>query len=320
MRALTRELPSASPDHRSFTRHTWFVLAFTLGVVLFGALVRITGSGAGCGQHWPSCQGEIIHLPRRVSTWIEYTHRLTSALCGLLALWLAIRSLFEFGPRHPVRRTLLVTCVLMAVEGLIGRELVRAGLVGQDASLRRAIIMPLHLVSTSALTASLALAAWWSRPPSPESRPAGTGLRVLTYGAAGWLLLVSATGAVTALGDTLYPVSTPELRARIAEAANPALHFLERVRAVHPLLALIAAVSTIVLATRASDRSLSSGARSLGRAVLALTLSQVVAGTLNVLLSAPAWLQLVHLLLASLLWVGLVLLGTELSAPRTTPR
>lgn len=319
MRALTSELPSASPDHRSFTRHTLFVLAFTLGVVLFGAVVRITVSGAGCGQHWPSCQGEILHLPRRVSTWIELTHRLTSAACGLLALWLAIRSFFEFGPRHPVRRALVVTCVLMAVEGLIGRELVRKGLVGHDASLRRAVVMALHLVSTSALTASIALAAWWSRPAIPGAQPASAGLRALAYSCAGWLLVVSASGAVTALGDTLYPVSTPELQARLAEATNPTLHFLERVRAVHPLLALLAAVLVIALAARTSDRNLSQGARELGRAVMVLTVAQVAAGTLNVFLSAPGWLQLVHLLLASLLWLATVLLGTELSAPRTTP-
>lgn len=319
MRALASELPSAAPDHRTFARHTLFVLAFTLGVVLFGALVRITGSGAGCGQHWPSCQGEIVHLPRQLSTWIEYTHRITSAICGLLAVWLWVRSLLVFPARHPVRRALLVTCLLMGVEGLIGRELVKAGLVGQDASLRRAIIMPLHLVSTSVLMASIALAAWWSRPPEPASKPGGAGLRAMTILSGALLLLVSASGALTALGDTLYPVTAPALSARLADIENPAAHLLERVRLVHPLLAVGTAVLLFALAARTSERTLSSGTRQLGRLLMILTASQILAGCVNVLLSAPAWLQLVHLLLASLLWIALVLLGTEIWRPRTAP-
>ncbi len=45
-----------------FSRYAWGVLLWNVLVALWGAYVRATGSGAGCGSHWPTCNGEI--LPR----------------------------------------------------------------------------------------------------------------------------------------------------------------------------------------------------------------------------------------------------------------
>ena len=71
-----------------FARYGWGVLAFNLLVILWGAYVRASGSGAGCGAHWPLCNGEVIPRAPSVATLIEYSHRLTSglALLGVLAL------------------------------------------------------------------------------------------------------------------------------------------------------------------------------------------------------------------------------------------
>lgn len=316
LEAKRLETPPA-PAGFSFFKQAISVLVFTLAVILFGAVVRITGSGAGCGQHWPTCQGEILHLPRQVATVIELTHRITSGLSALLVFWLTFRAFRRFAPRSPVRRAMATASAFMIVEALIGAALVLLNLVGSDASSARATVMSLHLVSTSALTASLGLAAWWSQPAASAPATRSQGLRALPTFALFLLVAVSATGAVTALGDTVYPVRAGEVAARLAELESPTAHFLERLRVVHPLLALATAVVLLALASRAIDPRHSRAARAFAKAVVALTLVQVALGGVNVLLSAPGWLQVAHLLVATLLWLALVLLTTELWAPRT---
>ena len=309
--------PSA-PGHASFAKQALWVLGFTLGVILFGAVVRITGSGAGCGQHWPTCQGEVIHLPRKLSTLIELTHRITSGLSAIAVFWLTVRAFRTFSKGAPVRRATATASALMIVEALIGAALVRLALVENNASVARAVIMSLHLVSTSALTASLGLAAWWSLPSANLGlvRAPGSGLGKLGLLAAALVLLVSASGAVTALGDTVYPVQ-PGALARLSDIEAPSAHFLERLRVVHPVLAIGAALALLALATRAFDPRFSRATRAFAKAVLGLCLLQVALGSVNVLLSAPGFIQVLHLLVASLLWLSLVLLSAELLEPRT---
>ncbi len=301
----------------SFARAALGVLLFTLAVILFGAVVRITGSGAGCGQHWPTCQGEIIHLPRRIATAIELSHRVTSGLSALAVFWLTWRGFREFGRGHRVRRAVLTASAMMVVEALLGAVLVRLALVGNDASLGRALVMPLHLLTTSMLTASLGLSLWWSLPHAerPDHVSAGRGWVLL---AAATVLVVSASGALTALGDTVYPVQAASLAARVNHDQGPAAHFLERLRVVHPLLAVLGATLIFASVITVADRKASPMVRRLsGYAVLFVTL-QVTAGGVNVMLSAPGWMQVVHLLLANLVWLSLVLLSAELGDTATT--
>jgi cytochrome c oxidase assembly protein subunit 15/protoheme IX farnesyltransferase len=307
--------PSAGAPAAFAKRAVW-VLGLTLGVILFGAVVRITGSGAGCGQHWPTCQGEVIHLPRKLTTLIELTHRLTSGLSAIAVFWLTIRAFRTFPKGSAVRSATATASALMIVEALIGAALVRLALVENNASVARAVIMSLHLVSTSALTASLGLAAWWSLPSSSVPAPAN-GLWKLGLLAACLVIVVSASGAVTALGDTVYPVQAAALGARLSELEAPSAHFLERLRVVHPLLAIGAALALLSLATRASDRHFSPATRVFAKAVLGFCLLQIALGSLNVLLSAPGYMQVLHLLVASLLWLSLVLLSAELRTPRS---
>ena len=171
---MTPSLSLAPPDtdaeapKRAFTRFAWGVLAYTVAVVLFGAVVRITGSGAGCGQHWPTCQGEIVHLPKTVATAIELSHRLTSGLSLVLVVGVALVARRRFPDGHPTRWFAGAAVVLMIVEALVGAALVLLALVGQNGSVARAVVMAIHLVSTSLLTAAIALAAFFSDHAAPR--------------------------------------------------------------------------------------------------------------------------------------------------------
>ena len=84
-------------------RFAWLLLACNIGVILWGAYVRASGSGAGCGSHWPLCNGEVIPRLPATATLIEYSHRLTSgaALLGVVALFVWTRRVRP--PRDPAR-------------------------------------------------------------------------------------------------------------------------------------------------------------------------------------------------------------------------
>lgn len=307
---------AAEPDRQKlrFLRAVAATLAGTVLVILFGAVVRITGSGAGCGQHWPTCQGEVTHLPRSLETLIEYTHRLTSGLAGLAVLALTVWAFRAFGPGHRVRLWSVLSLVFMAIEALIGMLLVRLALVGEDASVARAIVMPLHLVNTSLLIGAMTLTAFycWSARSDVPSDPRGAALSGLAILGT---LLVSATGAVTALGDTIYPAQAGPGLAQLAHDQSEAAHFLERARGLHPIAAVLLIVLMLVLLPRVAERG-SAAAKGLARVVLVLFLAQGAVGTVNVWLSAPGAMQLLHLFVTCLIWLSLVLLAAELWAPR----
>lgn len=284
----------SAPPAASGAGFAWAVLGYTVFVILFGAVVRITGSGAGCGQHWPTCHGEVAHLPSTIETAIELTHRLTSGLSLLFALLLIALSRRRFAPGHVARRAAWVSLFFLLVEALIGAGLVLFELVADDDSLARAVVMAIHLSNTSLLTGAMALTAWaWSdRPPRLSLRGATARLLGTALFA---IILISMSGAVTALGDTLYPVSE-----RVAEPR----HFLEQTRVVHPVVAILLSAYVWWAVSRATRGG---SLAPMAIAVKAALACQLFLGALNVWLSAPGWMQVVHLAVAKGVWVVLLL-------------
>lgn len=292
-----------------FHRIAWVVLAYTVFVILFGAWVRITGSGAGCGQHWPTCQGEVVHLPQSIETVIELTHRLTSGLdliAVLVLLGLAIR---RFPRGSLVRWGAWLSLVFIITEALLGARLVLLGLVGLNDSTPRAVMMALHLTNTSLLTGAMAVAVWASGE--------GKDRRLRWPGTAGWLLvgalaatlIVSGAGAVTALGDTLYPVtdSAQAVRDGLTTQGNT-VHLLQRMRIVHPALSVAFGLGLFYLCGWLRERNPNRSVIRWTWIVTVLVAIQLGAGLANIALSAPGWMQILHLFLAVALWIALVLM------------
>lgn len=295
-----------------FARFSWLVLAYNLAVVLWGAFVRATGSGAGCGSHWPLCNGEILPRAPSVETLIELSHRLTSGLALLLVVGLVVGAFRSRPPRHPARRAALGALAFMLTEAAVGAGLVLFELVAENESMARALFMAVHLVNTFFLIAALALAA--------RAATGGAPLRVRGVhgqGAVGWWLSLGAvvslaagvSGAIAALGDTLFPATS--LAEALRQDLSPTAHLLVRLRLLHPALAVAASLVLIALALKLPRRRPGPRMASFSRLVLGLVFVQLGAGAVNVLLLAPIWLQLVHLLLADLLWIAFVLLGAE---------
>lgn len=295
-----------------FRRYAWWLLGYTLLVILWGAFVRATGSGAGCGGHWPLCNGDIVPRSPAAQTIIEYTHRLMSGLSLLLTGGLLVWAFRMFARGHRVRRFAALAALFLAVEALLGAGLVLLDYVAHDASAGRAAYMSAHLANTLVLLAMIALAAWSARIPVPAL--ARRGCPRFLMAALPAALLISITGGLAALGDTLFPAASLEsgIRQELASGAHPLL----RLRMLHPVVALAGGIYLALAAALSLKLRITAAARSMAVAAVSLVFIQLAAGVVNMVLLAPVWMQIVHLLLAGLLWIALVLLVAETSVDR----
>lgn len=311
-----------------FAAYCWAVLAANLLVIVWGAFVRASGSGAGCGSHWPLCNGQVVPRAPEIATMVEFTHRLTSGVALLLVLamllWAAarnapgpatrsrlarVRSGFASRPWSWELRGAALAMAFMISEALVGAGLVVFGLVADNASVARAVVLGIHLVNTFFLVAFVALTAWWaSGGPAVRRRGGDLATRLVLGGIAG-ILVLGVTGAVTALGDTLFPSAS--LAEGIRQDLSPAAHFLIRLRVLHPLLAVALGLYLLLAAGVVRARRADATTRRLASAVIAIFFVQLAAGALNLLLLAPVWMQLVHLLLADAVWIATVLLAAS---------
>lgn len=289
--------------HARFSRFAWGVLAYNVVVVLWGALVRATGSGAGCGGHWPLCNGDVIPQAPTLATVIEYTHRLMSgaAIASVLALWIWSRREF---PSGRTRRLAGWSLVFLIVEALLGAGLVLFNYVALNASVGRAFYLALHLANTQVLLGVLTLTAFTATreeaPPRLRKAPG------LVLAALPTTIALSMTGAVAALGDTLFPATS--FSAGFGQDFATAAHVLLRLRLFHPPLAVVAGLYVLYTASSVVRLRPSRPVKRWAAALAGLVLLQLCAGAVNIALLAPVWLQIVHLLLADLMWIALVIL------------
>ncbi|WP_242334752.1 MULTISPECIES: COX15/CtaA family protein [Anaeromyxobacter] len=298
---------------RSFTRFAWAVLTYNLLVVAWGAFVRATGSGAGCGKHWPMCNGQVVPRAPAVETVIEFTHRAMSGLALLLVVALVVAAVRAFPAGHPTRKAAWASLGLMILEALVGAGLVLFGWVAKDTSFARGWVMGVHLTNTFLLLGALALTADWSAQPG-GMRFAGRGALAggLWLGFAS-VLIAGVTGAVAALGDTLFPATSfaEGLRQELSTEA----HVLLRLRVLHPFAAIATAAVLLLVARLALRLRPDARVRRAALGLIALVGAELLAGVVNLVLAAPVPLQLLHLLLADLVWVALVLLAAASLAP-----
>jgi heme A synthase len=281
-------------------RFSWFVIGWNVLTILLGALVRATHSGAGCGRHWPTCQGGLV--PQLAgATAIEFTHRAASGIALVsiaILVWLVWR---RFPAPHPARRTVFWAGTAILGEALIGAAIVLYEWVGSDSSVARAIAVPIHLVNTLLLLAALTLTTWFISGGRKLIR-AGAARRWVAVGGAA-LVVIAATGAVTALADTLFP--SESVTAGLGADFSSTEHFLTRLRIIHPVLAMI-----VVAAALFASRNVSAAPNSLRRIAILIVL-QVGLGVANIAAGTPMWLQLLHLAVADLIWISYVWLAAQ---------
>jgi len=304
------------------SRFSWGVLIYTILVIAWGAYVRATGSGAGCGKHWPLCNGSMIPRQPVLETVIEYSHRITSGLSVLLIAGLAYWVFRTHGKGHLARKAAALSVLFIFQEALIGAGLVLFGLVTHDQSTARAFSLGLHLGNTFLLTAALALTATWSNETQPVLQIPSGAERYGIWAAILGCLTVGISGSIAALGDTLWPSQGETLAQGLANDLSSASPTLLRLRVVHPVLAVSYGLCLVlgVFATLPKPNVLSQKANALGIGLILLVVAQFGIGMINLALLAPVWIQLVHLLLANTLWIALILfISSKYSANLQSP-
>ena len=301
-----------------FARFAWGVLAYNVAVVLWGAYVRASGSGAGCGQHWPLCDGVVLPRMQQTEQAIEFAHRVSSGLVLILAVALVVWAWRAYARGHVVRSGAVLVVTFTITEALLGAGLVLFGWVAKNASLARAVSMALHLVNTFLLLAALTLTAYWASGGRPlRLRGRDWAAWLLGIGALG-VLALGTSGAITALGDTLFPAGS--LAQGFSQDFAPTAHFLIRLRVIHPVIAISVSLylilsANVLLAARARPAS-----QRWTRALTAVLVVQLLAGAFNLALLAPIWMQIVHLLLADLTWITFILTAASfLARPAAEP-
>jgi heme a synthase len=290
------------------TRFAWAVLAYNVLVILWGAVVRATSSGAGCGDHWPLCNGVVVQTHPRVATLIELAHRMSSGLTVIAVLLLLVWTFRATAAGHLARIAAIAAAVLTFNEALLGALLVLLRLTADNRSPARAVYLSLHLANTLLLLGALALAAHFlSRQEAFTRRTVHFSQLPLALTGLTATLVVGVSGTLAALSDTLFPATS--LGAAFAQDFSGAGGWLLRLRILHPLAAIIAGLFISWLLLRSLARE-----RNLAIAVLILLALQYALGVADVALLAPVWMQILHLLGADLLWITLVLLAARLCA------
>lgn len=292
------------------------MLGFNLLVVLWGAVVRATGSGDGCGASWPRCGDRLVPIDAGTETTIEFLHRVTSGLAVVGVVILVVLAFLWYPRGHPARRAAVAAAFLLAVESLLGAGLVVFGWVDQDVSVGRMLAVPTHLTNTLLLLGALAVGAWSATRPVARrfSEPGAAGMLLAGLVV---LVVVAASGALNAVADTVFPAES--LIGGVAAELGSTAPFLLRVRLAHPFVAVLGGLLVIWIAVRVADGG-DRTTRRLAMAVGGLVAVQLFIGVANVFLLAPLEIQVLHLAVGDLLWVVFVLLAAARTAPLPATR
>ena len=274
---------------------------YTLIVILWGAWVRISHSGDGCGNHWPLCGGEFIPTEGLHKTWIEYTHRLMSGSYGLIVIYIffKIKKIKSFSSWS--KKLSIALLILMITEALLGAILVKGQLVTVNDSFTRLLVMSFHQLNSFILTGVTYLLYRSFVEDSIEQNRNFQPFILLKKHK--WLLvaflLLPITGAIAALSSTLFP--TISVLQGILDDFSQNSHLFIRLRVLHPLLALSIASGFMIWCFMQNRQRLAFE-----------FLGALLIGVITLATLSPVYLKLSHLLIAHWLWARVLQLCVSL--------
>ena len=304
-----------------FARFAWLVLGWNIVVILWGVFLRASKSGDGCGQHWLTCKGEVIPSAPALKTVIEFSHRITSSLDGLLLIALLLWAVVIWRKQRSaatlrILKMATASFVFVVIEGLLGAGLVLTGNTAENLTPERPFWMAGHLVNTLILLTFLTLTAWCaSSGKKLNFHVERKYLAAIMIGFAA-ILLVGITGSIAALSHMIFPSGS--IAESVAKDFSPTSNILLRLRLLHPITAILTSVFLIFLTGWLTKES---GKESFvvrwSNILSILVLAQIAFGSLTLLTLAPIVMQLGHLLFADAIWISFVLFSASfLSADR----
>ncbi len=271
--------------NKNISKIIYALWIYTLVVIAWGAWVRISHSGNGCGDHWPLCNGEFIPSLADKKTLTEYSHRLTSGLYGLFVFYIFYffqkKENSHYGTQ--TKKLSWALLIFMIIEALLGALLVKQNLVTVNDSIYRLFVMSMHQVN-SLLLAGTTYLLYLSLNEKTKSLLVLKWTKLIAF-----FLIVASSGAIAALASTLFP--TVSLWEGIVKDFSSDSHIFVKLRALHPFLALSIMSFVIYSLTKKNEN------------ILALKLFiAVFVGVITLLTLSPIWLKLTHLMLAHYLW------------------
>ena len=283
-------------NNKSFSYFCLSLLVFCLVVILWGAWVRISHSGDGCGMNWPDCHNQyFLDKNTDKKTWTEWIHRASTALFGLMVLALNIWAFFKFPKKHILRKSSLTVLFFTITEALIGAGLVKFGLTGAHFSLARILVMSFHLINSLLLAGSLFM-CW--RFSLKNNLQFSFSHRKYFLSFIFIFFIIAFFGSLSALSATLFP--SDSLVDGFLKDFQSDSHVLVRLRWLHPVLALLLGGGFAGYCHKffKTNKEKKDKALILFTACLGLAL---VSGLLNLFLLSPVFLKLSHLLIVYLL-------------------
>jgi cytochrome c oxidase assembly protein subunit 15 len=256
------------------------------------------------------CNGTVLQASPTLHTMIEFTHRVSAgAIDSILVLALVIWTWRGTTHGHLARWAAGATIFLTITEGALGAVLVKFGLTAESRSPMRAPIEALHLSNTLLLLAALTLAAHLLGRRKGYLR---RNVRLVApFVAVFVVMVVGVTGSLAALGDTLFPAAS--LGLALAQDFSATASWLLRWRWLHPAVAVFAGIFLTWLLVRAVRQRIPWDNRRISTLILVLLAVVYTLGVLDVVLLAPLWIQIAHLLAADTLWASLVVLTARLT-------
>jgi protoheme IX farnesyltransferase len=297
-----------------FAQYVWGVLGYILLVVMWGAFVRATGSGAGCGSHWPLCDGSWIPAFGSSQQIVEFSHRVSSGLVLPLVFGLVWGAVKLFEPGHPARKAAYAALALTILEAMIGMMLVKFGWVDQNDSAARAGVMGFHVISTFMLVGAVtALGLSASGAPKSLWRGQGPLLWAVAIGALA-ICFLGMSGAVSALGHTLKPSSNV-----LRDALSPDSHWMVRLQPLHPLIGVSVGLYLLLVGGLLGHLRPHESVRKSVRWMVGIYALQILIGIASIFLKAPVAMQMIHLALADVLFCAFIA-SAWLAFGETVPR
>ena len=294
------------PKLNSFAKFALFAVAYNLIVILWGVFLRASYSGDGCGQHWLTCGGEAIPTAPQLKTLIEFSHRITTAVAGLVVFALVCWAFAHRQKFNYARLFASLSFLFILIEGAIGGGLVLTGNTAANWTPTRPYWTAGHLINTFILIAFLTLTGWAaSGRRELRNGLSNRSVAIAAIGAAA-IFFVGITGSMAALSTMLFPAET--LSQGVAMDFDPESHPLLRLRIFHPISAVIAAVGILFISGWVRSQSAKGEVQWWAKAVSILVLMQIAFGAVTLLMLGPIVMQLGHLLLADLIWIAFVLM------------
>jgi len=298
-----------------FAKYAWFVLVYNLVVIIWGVFLRASHSGDGCGQHWLTCQGEVIPSAPQLKTVIEFSHRLTTGLSAIAVLILLIWAFRRFTKGDPVRRAAAFSFGFIVIESLIGAGLVLTGNTADNWTPSRPYWAIGHLINTFLLVAALTLTCWFAAGKKRISFNVDRKILLLLLLGVLGIFVIGSSGSLAALSNMLFPSNS--IIGGVAEDFSGTSPMLVRLRISHPIVAIVVGIFLIFLAgwlKRLSGDD--NGVAKWGNILSLLVLIQLASGAATLLLHAPIVMQLVHLFLADLVWISFIMVAAEFLSDR----